>query len=758
MTEAQPKRQRRRPAVSCTLCRRRKQRCNRELPCNNCVRANREDCVYEDYPPLRTSTEPCVSEDPPLQPQPQSSKSSFVNTSTFYEDDSNISIRSPVASGPYSFTTLPGSSNSRTPGSEPSAASIAITTVQNGRAGLSRVPGTLSVVNEDYETGPATSGAAELCHRKDQDDFFGRPQIRGRLVIHKSRLFGQSHWMNGCDSFRDIFDLFESYLRTNPSNVLMKMETCKTLGRSIKSNSVPAWPTTPTMDLPPKELADKLLDCYLNTYETVYRVLHVPTFRKAYEALWMPGVRPDMSFLVQVKLVLALGVEAADGDTSLRDSAVRWVCEGQTWFSAPAFKSHLTLQSLQTKTLLLLAREKSSVGADLVWISAGSLLRTAVYMGLHRDPEDLPKKSLFATEMRRRVWNTILEVALQSSMTSGAPPLISLDDFNTRMPGNFDDEQLMSTDTGPKPDHTFTQVSVARALRKTFPIRLAVVKYLNDLHTHSRYEAMLPLDEELRAAYKGVCRALQQASKQPGGPGFQFAFRMVDLLMLRYISSLHIPWYENSIKDKTFEFSRRTLIDTLLKIWYSLFQPSSALLGLANSGENSADPDCLQRLVVGRGCIFQAAIIVAAEARAQLQEQESLTTVRPDLLAIIFDTKKMCLESIKDGETNIKGYLFSSMICTLLKMIMRGVNEEDHAALLVKAAEEAMDTVLPILEEKAAQARSQDEADPLDPFSLITPADFGEEWDFMMPDAQFGLDDLGPMSGMFNDGSMQQPW
>ena len=190
---------------SCTLCRSRKVKCNRELPCNNCVRAHRKECVYEDHPHLRMSTEPCASERLPSQPERQCFDSTIASTlqplhnSIGHEAVSDISIRSPVASDPYSFTTLSGSSNSRTPISESSAASINLTTGQNGRAGPSRVPVALPIVN-DYNTNPTTSGAAELCNRKDRDDLFGRPQIRGRLVIHKSRLFGQSHWMNGCDS------------------------------------------------------------------------------------------------------------------------------------------------------------------------------------------------------------------------------------------------------------------------------------------------------------------------------------------------------------------------------------------------------------------------------------------------------------------------------------------------------------------------------------------------------------------------------
>lgn len=101
-------------------------------------------------------------------------------------------------------------------------------------------------------------------------------------------------------------------------------------------------------DLPPKDVADKLVDCYLQTTETIYRILHVPTLRRDYEALWVSDTEPDTVFLVQLKLVLAIGATTYDEQFSLRASAIQWVYGAQTWFSEPEFKSRLSIQALQT--------------------------------------------------------------------------------------------------------------------------------------------------------------------------------------------------------------------------------------------------------------------------------------------------------------------------------------------------------------------------------------------------------------------------
>ena len=294
----------------------------------------------------------------------------------------------------------------------------------------------------------------------------------------------------------------------------MKPETiyairnCKNLARVIKAQRK-APPVLPSkIDLPSKDIADRLVDYYLRCIENIYRVLHIPTFRKNYDALWSSEVELDTAFLIQVKLVLAIGAATYDDVFSLRNSATRWVYEAQTWASEPEAKKRLSLQALQNNILLLLARETTGIGESLICISAGSLLRAAVYMGLHRDPVYLPKRTILAAEMRRRIWNTILEMNLQSSMSSGGPPFISLDDFDTEPPGNFDDDQLLAEDPTPKPPETFTQTSVAIVLQRTFPVRLQIAKFLNNLGSRGTYEETLRLTATLKDSYKTLSRTL----------------------------------------------------------------------------------------------------------------------------------------------------------------------------------------------------------------------------------------------------------
>ena len=130
------------------------------------------------------------------------------------------------------------------------------------------------------------------------------------------------------------------------------------------------------------------------------------------------------------------------GLIDLRPTAMGWIYLAQAWLSAPFHKSRLSYTALQLHCLILLARQTNYVGPELVWISAGTLVRMATHMGLHRDPTNYPKMSSFHVELRRRLWAVTLEMALQSSLDSGMPPLISQDDYDTLAPKNIDDSEI----------------------------------------------------------------------------------------------------------------------------------------------------------------------------------------------------------------------------------------------------------------------------------------------------------------------------
>jgi hypothetical protein len=572
-----------------------------------------------------------------------------------------------------------------------------------------------------------TSGLAGPIDVLHDGRTFGQAHPISRGISHKNRVFGQSHWMNGFVVLRDVVELLEPQMRSGTSTLPADIHRAKMLARVIKKTRSPEWPALPTLDLPPKEVCDELVGHYLGTIETLYRILHIPTFTREYESLWSRGSQPQSSFMIQVKLVLAIGAIFHDENCSMRPDATRWIYEAQTWLSSPTFKSKLGIQHLQTSILLLLAREFADVGSELVWISAGALLREAVYVGLHKDPSGLPRMNVFETEMRRRIWNTILELNLQFSLISGGPCLISLEDFNTEPPRNFDDDQLTETEPRTQPHHILTQTSCAIALRKTLPMRLTVVKFLNDIATSGTFEETLRIDTTLRASYKILRQALQGLDAVRSHP---FAVSAIDFIMHRYISSLHIPYFNPSLHEAIYAYSRKTVFDTSLKLWN---------LAYSNSAINESDLAQLCRCGAGffRAFTFHASAFLTIELRAQLQEEDSVP--RPDLLTIPEDAADLYLRCIAAGETGIKGYLLLKILIAQIDGVKRGVRGTAMQQMLGRAAEEAIKTCLPVLERMAGHDSEIDGGAAEFDFSM---PDFIGDWDLAMSDV-FNFDGGG---------------
>lgn len=537
-----------------------------------------------------------------------------------------------------------------------------------------------------------------------------------------------------------MLDSIELYVRDAQSSASSSLQRYKSLARIVKAQRAPPWPTPLTPDLPPRDVTDKLVDCYLKSTESLYRILHIPSFKKEYEALWVSGAsKPDSIFLVQLKLVLAIGATTYDEGFSFRTQAVRWIYEAETWWAEPEFKARLSLQNLQVEILLLFARETANLGAALVWVTAGALLRKAVYMGLHRDPSCLPVRTLLAAEMRRRLWNTILELSIESSMNAGGPPLISLQDFDTAPPGNFNDEDLTAENPSPASAKTFTQTTVAIALRKTFPIRLAINKFLNDLDPQTTYEETLSLDKELRASCREVYQCLQGFKKNSSGPSSPSTFetRAIDFIMRRFFSALHLPFYGPALQEAAYAYSRKVVIENLLRAWYLVCPPSAALLAGNLSEAVSSEYDLLERMSVCgfrsyRTVSSQAGFAIGAELKAQIREDQSLgpTPLRQDLCAALKDIQAWCLRCIKAGETNIKGYMVVCMISAMIEGLQRGYSKEELAKHMIRAAEESGNNCLPILEESARKGQAKEPLDSL-ASSIETPA-YMEDWDLMV--------------------------
>ncbi|CAK7265701.1 hypothetical protein SEPCBS119000_001652 [Sporothrix epigloea] len=382
------------------------------------------------------------------------------------------------------------------------------------------------------------------------------------------------------------------------SDLYKNMKKCKSLGRAIKSGRVPAALSIDYgKQIPARNIADQLIDGYFRTFETVYRILHIPTFTRDYQRYWENPSDASTNFVVQMQLCMAIGTVFYDETCSLRHLAAQWIYEAQVWLitPVPSQKSHMNIPGLQTMCLMHLAREVSGNGGDLVWVSAGELVRAAMYMGLHRDPTKIPNIPRYLAEIRRRLWATVLEIVLQSSLDSGGPPLLSMSDFDALPPANFFDDQLIekssatasgAATTTPKPLATFTNTSIQIALLKSFPIRLAIARYVNDFRGGGSYDEILRLNSELRSACQALAATIQSYRPSVSAGKLKptkFQLHLVDHLTHRFFLSLNQAYLAASQNDPKYYFSRKVSVDTSLKLYQAWSGKASSALQAASA-------------------------------------------------------------------------------------------------------------------------------------------------------------------------------
>jgi hypothetical protein len=473
-------------------------------------------------------------------------------------------------------------------------------------------------------------------------------------------------------------------------DVRAALEKCKRMARAAKAERPIKWHMNPNFKdyIPPRDVADKLVALYLRTCESIYRIIHIPTFKREYEDYWLDPSRATTGFAVELVLIMAIGTcfYQEPGNEELRSMAQQWVYSAQSWTAGPFEKSRLNLTGIQIYCLLVLARQTNAIGGDLIWTASGALLRTAFSMGLHRDPKHFSKTPIYIMEMRRRIWATVLEMTIQTALEAGMPPLITSDDFDTEPPANIDDEELhegMMAMSRSKPSFVYTQTSIQIMLVRSQCTRLKIVQLLNNFKAGPTYDEVLQLDRDIAQACNDASRIIRSYSaSQPRPTALQRI--LLDILVRRYLLHIHIPFSVQSKVDPRYYFSRKVCLETALAIFF-------------HSGEEDLAPDhrpgivddyTRLKLIAGgifKDVVLHAATIIIVELITQLQEDMESglpqcmqrTAAREPLYRAMQDIITLTAERIREGENNAKGHLFLSAAAAYVYALANDLPSEE---------------------------------------------------------------------------------
>jgi hypothetical protein len=305
--------------------------------------------------------------------------------------------------------------------------------------------------------------------------------------------------------------------------------------------------------IPPRDMADVLVQTYMGRFEIIHRVLHIPEFMTKYDHHWVqPQLTPAL-YLTQLLLVMAAAAsfhleEPVGGMSapSIRPLTVRWIETAEAWLVSWSSEPPESWSSLMTQCLLVIAKRANCVQDSALWTATGTLVKWAMAAGYHRESGPTVRLSPFHREMRRRLWATILELDIQASVERGMPPTIRKGEFSTHPILHVDDTAIQeSTSMAPVPQSltTWTDTSFQAILQRSVTVRLEVCALVNGSRDEVEFDEILRLGDELAQAIRDIpvwnddphtSLQHQQATS--------YANTMLSLILHQNILILHIPW------------------------------------------------------------------------------------------------------------------------------------------------------------------------------------------------------------------------
>ncbi|PWY95391.1 hypothetical protein BO94DRAFT_571971 [Aspergillus sclerotioniger CBS 115572] len=193
--------------------------------------------------------------------------------------------------------------------------------------------------------------------------------------------------------------------------------------------------------LPPRSLADHLLDCFWEHIACIYPFFDQPTFEMAYDNLWKS--KEEMNELPDIHIGLG-------GQFDSNPKSIVFHCALNAMFALGCHFSDIPLHEREATAHSFFLRSKRFVGLDLLeihtvgvvqallivalylqsspypsrcWNAIGLACRLAQGLGLH---EANPSSMMpLETEVRRRTWHGCVMLDVFVSMTHGRPSMTS---------------------------------------------------------------------------------------------------------------------------------------------------------------------------------------------------------------------------------------------------------------------------------------------------------------------------------------------
>lgn len=325
--------------------------------------------------------------------------------------------------------------------------------------------------------------------------------------------------------------------------------------------------------LPSRDETDTLVSIYLDQFEQVHRIVHIPSFRRDYARFWIPSEPRNAAFTALVLAVM--GISSCLGSqqphkfeklmSGSHANALRWVEAVDQWQQRQSQK-HRRLVHYQIACLIYLAKRINTMKKKRFWKNAGAMTQDAISVGLHREPSHVSGKiSPFNQEMRRRIWATIQSYDLQASFDHGLPSILCSLHYDVHPPRNLDDDEF-DEDTKElppsRPPTEYTFSSYQHISRRSLPLRLELSRVLTGPPEELDYDRVIRYTNEINQEIDSLPSWDVGGDADPAGEGEGgvlkkplLAYTLLHIQLRQYIIPLHQPFLRLRRANSKYQYS-----------------------------------------------------------------------------------------------------------------------------------------------------------------------------------------------------------
>ncbi|KAF9485306.1 hypothetical protein BDN70DRAFT_871332 [Pholiota conissans] len=538
------KKQRTRVSFSCGECHRRKQKCDRQVPCSHCV-ARKVPELCKAYTPGKADQD-LNARISRLEHIVEMALPQYFSTSTptaYVNEQASTSGMQRTPSNDDDDT------RSQTEEQDPSGGIFQSGKWYGNSASGSVAPA--SVIEQiQHVSMPSTAGERDTARHSHADSMstnFSSAQI--------------SHTKSAID---DVGDDLEPSAADNLKSLVQE---CGVSPHKISEL---------LQELPPLRVSDVLIEYYFSTINWTRYPVSSQDFRAAYSSICACGTGVgaasphDVRFLPLLFVVLAISVRLAPEHIA-GDARTRRVTSLRYYWSSR--RSLLIVAAIQPDSLdIVLTRLLSARFLTFdrriteCWSQLGAAVRTAQALGLHRDGSAMGMPA-GTVEYRRRIWSYLYHADRSYALVLGRPNSIQDDYTSTLPPSNTDAELPSAQSVEVFPLSRPTPMTFVILRHQLAEIIGRMVHHFQQVREKSHYSEVIALDDDL---LKFINNLPPHFSTQPDTsldhtltfiPVHRFLL-ITEILFVRI--SLHRPYMLRRLNSDRYARSRNACFDSAI--------------------------------------------------------------------------------------------------------------------------------------------------------------------------------------------------